>query len=124
MKKYLLLALSLAFLFTAFMAFQKSRPMEKNAPIYQEIKRYSPCYIDKRFGGLQIMSKTDENFKEKPSNMEVFHLLDFLEQQWGKEHLKLVENQLIVSDEKNATVATIPIINQEDRDFLYKFYGI
>ena len=85
MKNYLLIALSLGFTLILFTAFQEAKPTSKDAPIYKEIKNYSPYYVDKRFGGLQIMSKTDEDFKEKPTNMEVFHRLDALEKAWGKD---------------------------------------
>ncbi len=124
MKKYLLIALSLGFAVVAFTAFQKAKPVAKNAPIYQEIKNYSPYYIDKRFGGLQIMSKVDEAFKEKPTNMEVFHRLDALEKAWGKEHLKVVNSELVIIDKGGKELAKLPITTQEDSNFLHNFYGI
>jgi len=123
MKKYLVIALILGFTFITFVAFQEAKPTSK-APIYQEIKNYSPYYIDKRFGGLQLMSKTDPEFKEKPTNMEVFHRLDFLEKEWGKKHLKVIENQLIISDDNQSEIKKIPITNSIDNNFLHNFYGI
>jgi len=123
MQKYLFIALSLGLLLMAMIAFQKGKPTSK-APIYKELKEYSPYYIDKRFGGLQIMSKRDENFKEKPDNIEVFHRLDFLEKEWGKTHLKIEENQLIVLDDNGSELTKLPISTQLDSDFLHKFYGL
>lgn len=123
MKKYLLIALSLGFALVAFTAFQQAKPTSK-APIYQEIKLYSPYYIDKRFGGLQIMSKEDKEFKEKPSNMEVFHRLDILEKAWGKQHLKVVGSQLLVLDKSGQELTKLPITTQVDSNFLHSFYGI
>jgi hypothetical protein len=122
MKNYLFIALTLGLSFMAFMAFQKARPTPK-APIYTEIQNHSPYYIDKRFGGLQIMSKNDESFKEKPTNMEIFHRLEFLEKAWGKTHLKIVENRLTIEDDNHTTVTTLPL-NQEDSHFVHSFYGI
>ena len=49
------------------------------------------------------MSKTDKEFKEKPSNMEVFHRLEFLEKEWGKTHIKIIDNQVAIFDD-NQTV--------------------
>ncbi|MBU1667174.1 hypothetical protein KKC13_02080 [bacterium] len=124
MKKYLLIALSLGFAFIAFTAFQQAKPTAKNAPIYQAIKNYSPYYIDKRFGGLQILSKSDEAFKEKPNNMEVFHRLDTLEKNWGKEHMKVINNELLIFNKSGAQIAKLPIETQEDSNFVHNFYGI
>ena len=123
MQKYLFMAISLALLFMAMMAFQQGKPSPK-APIYKEIKKFSPYYIDKRFGGLQIMSKKDKDFKEKPDNIEVFHLLDFLEKEWGKTHLKIIDSQLIILDDNGTELSKLPINTKEDSDFVHSFYGI
>ena len=123
MKKYLFPALAIALTFMMVMAFQQAKPTPK-APIYKEVQKYSPYYLDKRFGGLQIMSKTDEKFKEKPTNMEVFHRLEYLEKEWAKTHLKIVENQVIISDNNGTEVVKLPIKTKEDSSFLHSFYGI
>jgi len=123
MRKYLFPALAIALTFMAITAFQQARPAPK-APIYKEVKKYSPYYIDKRFGGLQLMSKTDEDFKEKPTNMEVFHRLEFLEKEWAKTHLKVENSQLLVLDDNKTEITTITISNNEDEKFIHSFYGI
>jgi len=123
MKKYLFPALAIALTFMMVIAFQQAKPTQK-APIYKEVQKYSPYYLDKRFGGLQIMSKTDEKFKEKPTNMEVFHRLEYLEKEWAKTHLKIVENQVIISDNNGTEVVKLPIKTKEDSSFLHSFYGI
>jgi len=123
MQKYLFIALSMALLFMAMMAFQQGKPTSK-APIYVEIKKFSPYYLDKRFGGLQIMSKKDENFKEKPDNIEVFHRMEFLEKEWGKKHLKMVSNELIISDDNGTELVKLPISHKEDSAFIHRYYGI
>ena len=123
MQKYLFMALGLGLILMSVIAFQKGKPTPK-APIYKEVKEYSPYYLDKRFGGLQIMSKHDKEFKEKPVNVEVFRRLEYLEKAWGKEHLKIVENQLSILDENGSNLTTIPIKSQEDNNFLHTFYGI
>jgi hypothetical protein len=123
MKNYLFIALSIGLSLLAFMAFQQAKPLPK-APIYKEVQKYSPYYIDKRFGGLQIMSKEDTEFKEKPTNMEFFHRLEFLEKNWGKKHLTIDENRVIVKDNNGSQIATIDILHSEDRNFIHTFYGI
>jgi len=123
MKNYLFIALTLGMTFLAFMAFQEAKPSTKS-PIYKEIQKYFPYYLDKRFGGLQIMSKEDKEFKEKPVNMELFHRLEFLEKAWGKVHLTIKEKQVVVFDNNHTQIATIPLNNQEDTNFMHTFYGI
>ena len=107
----------------AFMAFQEAKPTPK-APIYKEIQKYSPYYIDKRFGGLQIMSKQDKEFKEKPSNMEVFHRLESLEKKWGQTHLKIEENVLIIHDDAGSVLKRVTLENPDESTFVHTYYGI
>ena len=123
MKKYLFFALLAGFTFVTIVAYQEAKPIAK-APIYQKIKEYSPYYIDKRFGGLQIMSKTDKEFKEKPSNMEVFHRLEFLEKEWGKTHIKIIDNQVAIFDDNQTELTKIPLSSKENSDFMNSFFGI
>ena len=123
MQKYLFMAIGLGLIFMSIIAFQEGKPSPKS-PIYKEVKKYSPYYLDKRFGGLQIMNREDENFKEKPTNIEVFHRLEYLEKAWGKEHLKIKEHQLTVLDNNGTDLTTIPINNEQDAQFIHSYYGI
>jgi len=123
MKTYLFIALTIGMTLMTIIAFQQARPTPKS-PIYKEIQNHSPYYIDKRFGGLQIMSKEDKEFKEKPSNMELFYRLEFLEKEWAKKHLKVVKNQIIITDSNGTQSAKITISTTEDQKFIHSFYGI
>ena len=123
MQKYLFMALGLGLILMSIIAFQEGKPTSK-APIYKELKKYSPYYLEKRFGGLQIMSKTDKEFKEKPKNIELFRRLDYLEKSWGKNHLKIVENKLTILDNNKTVITIVPIKSKEDSNFLHSFYGI
>ena len=124
MKKYIFWVLGIAFIIFGFSAYVQSVPETKNNRVYKEIKKYSPYYLDKRFGGLTIMSKEDKDFKEKPLNIEVFHRLDELEKDWGKLHLKLNVNKLVVIDNNSSTVAIIKLDNKDEIQFINRFYGI
>jgi hypothetical protein len=123
MKTYLFIALTIGMTLMAVVAFQEAKPTPK-APIYKEVQKYSPYYIDKRFGGLQIMSKEDKEFKEKPTNMELFHRLEFLEKEWAKNHLKVVDQRIVISDNNGTNSATINILTEEDAQFIHSFYKI
>jgi len=123
MKNYLFIALTIGMTLMAFFAFQQAKPTAK-APIYKEIQNYSPYFIDKRFGGLQIMSKEDKEFKEKPNNMELFHRLEFLEKEWAKKHLKIINRKVVITDNEGVELTSIDISNIEDENFIHSFYGI
>ena len=124
MRKYLIWALAAGFLVIGVTAFLESQPESKNKRVYQEVIKYSPYYIDKRVGGLNIKSREDEEFKEKPDNVEVFRRLDELEKAWGKTHLVLENFQLHILDNNGSTLTTFPLESQDEIDFIHRFYGI
>jgi len=122
--KYLLPALFLAFFVFGLAAFMQSKPSHKNARVYKIVQRYSPYYFDKRFGGLQIMSKEDPEFKEKPNNTTVFKEFERLEKAWGKRHLQLQNDQLIILDNNGTKQAALLLRNQDEINFVRQYYGI
>ena len=124
MKKILFIALSVAFLVFALAAYMQSRPAPKNKRIYHALKAYSPYYLEKRFGGLQIRSKADKEFKEKPTNMEVFHRLESLEKAWGKKHLRLENSHLIVHDLNGTQQGVIELKTPDEKAFVHTYYGL
>jgi len=124
MKKILFAALAAGFLFFGFSAYVQSQASPKNKRVYQAIHHYSPYYIEKRFGGLQLRSKTNKAFKEKPSNMEVFHRLDTLEQEWGKDHLQLENGAVVIRDKNGTTLGTVPLKTDKEKQFVHTFYGL
>ena len=123
-KKYLPIALFLGFLLFGLSAFLESKPSSKNARVYKSVQKYSPYYLDKRFGGLQIMNKEDASFKEKPNNMTFFKEFERLERTWGQKHLKIHDNMLIISDNNGTQLSTLPIQTQKEREFIHRYYGI
>ena len=124
LKKYLPFALILVFLSMAISAFIQSKPSHKNERVYTTVKKYSPYYTDQRIGGIQILSKEDADFKEKPDNMVLFKRLDELEKAWGQKHLKVENNILIILDNNGTQLSTLPLNTQEEINFTHTFYGI
>ena len=124
LRKYLPLVLFLAFLSLALLAFMSSKPRPKNARVYKAVQQYSPYYLDKRFGGLQIMSKEDKDFIEKPTNMTLFSEFSRLEREWGQTHLKIENNALIILDNNGTTQATLPLQKQEELNFIHSYYEV
>jgi len=124
LKKYLPLALVLGFFVFGLDAFFQSRPDAKNERVYKTVQQYSPYYLDKRFGGLQIMSKEDPDFKEKPTNMTLFNEFSRLEKEWAKTHLKLDNSNLIILDNNSTQISSLLLHTIEELDFVHNYYGI
>lgn len=115
--------LTLLFFFLGFQALQDAQPAKKSERIYNEIKVYMPYYLEKRVGGFQIMKKGSSE-KEKPPITEVYLRLDQLEEGWGKEHLKISNNDLIVMDKDGKEIAKIAFHLDEEKVWVKKFFGI
>lgn len=124
LKKYLPIALLLGFLALGLETFLESRPNPKNERVYKIVQQYSPYYMDRRFGGLQILSKEDPDFKEKPNNKELFKKFEGLEKKWGQKHLKIEGNSLIILDNNASQISSLTLQNQEELDFAYTYYGL
>jgi len=124
LRKYLPLALFAAFFALAILAFMSSKPSPKNERIYKTVQKYSPYYLDKRLGGLTIKSKEDEDFKEKPTNMTIFKEFERLERTWGKQHLTVENNTLIIRDNNGTTQATVPLQSNKELTFIHTYYEV
>jgi len=124
LKKYLPIALVLGFFFFGLEVFFQSRPDAKNERVYKTVQQYSPYYLDKRFGGLQIMNKEDPEFKEKPTNATLFKEFSRLEKEWAKTHLKLDNSNLIILDNNGTQISSLLLQNIEEIDFVHHYYGI
>lgn len=122
-KKGFFLGLLFAFFALGFIAIQKATPPAKADRIYKEIKVYSPYKFEKRMGGLAIVN-TRTGEKEKPNAADALYRMDDLDKQWGKKHLKIVANDVIVLGDHNQTVTKIFIKTTKERTWLHKFFGI
>ncbi|RUM74404.1 MAG: hypothetical protein DSZ12_05580 [Sulfurovum sp.] len=124
LRKYLPYALFLAFFSAAFIAFMQGRPTPKNARVYKAVQAYSPYYLDKRFGGLQILSKEDKKFKEKPNNATLFQEFERLEKEWAKTHLKFQNNTLVILNNTHKKVSQLRLKTPEEIAFVHRYYGL
>ncbi|MDP2893596.1 MAG: hypothetical protein Q8N78_04440 [Sulfurimonas sp.] len=122
-KKALIFGVIAASVVLGTLSMKRALPDAKEDRIYEAIKVYSPYVLEKRVGGLEIIDKRNGQ-KEKPSAAEVFHRQDELDKKWGKEYLKVENNELIVMGENNQTITRIFIENESERKFLKRFFGI
>ncbi len=123
MRNLMLLLLAVGFFLFGYLAMLESRPESKPRHLMKELTPYMPFKLEKRFGGLSIID-TRSGEKLKPSNEAVFHELDKLQRGWGKTHLRLDGENLIVTDDRNQTVATIRLKDEKERQFVHSFFGI
>ncbi|WP_345993064.1 hypothetical protein [Sulfurimonas sp. HSL-1716] len=112
-----------AFLVMGVVAMKQAMPEAKNPHMYKELKVYMPYTLEKTIGGLSIIDKRDGS-KESPSAADVMLRLDELEKNWGKKHLKVVDNDVVILNDANQSVAKIFIKDKKERAFLKRFFGI
>jgi len=124
LKKYLPAALFLGFLVFGLDALIQSKPSAKNARVYKTVQQFSPYYIDKRFGGLEIKNREDASFKEKPNNTTFFKEFERLEKAWGKKHLKMQNDLLVITDNNGTVIHTLPLQTKDEAEFIHTYYGI
>ena len=122
-KKGLIFGLLFGFLVLGILSMQRATPQHKEERMYKAIKVYSPYKLEKRMGGLTIVNKLTGE-KEKPSAAEVLHRLDELDQKWGKSHLVVRDNDVVILGDNNQTVVKIFIETEKERAFLKTFFGI
>jgi len=122
-KRGLFFGLIFAFLVMGFLAMERAMPEHKEARIYKELKVYMPYKLEQSVGGLTIIDKRDGT-KEKPSAAEVMLRLDELEKIWGKEHLTIADQNVVIMNDKNQSVMKIFIETEKERHFLKHFFGI
>ncbi len=122
-KKGLIFGFFFAFLVLGVLSMKRAMPEAKEERIYKAIKVYSPYQLEKRMGGLTILN-TQNGTKEQPASADIMHRLDEVQKEWGKSHLQVQNNEVIVSGENNQTVVRIFIENEKEREFLKSFYGI
>lgn len=122
-KKALIFGFFTAFLILGVVSLQRSMPASKEERIYKAIRVYSPYLMEKRIGGLTIVDKRNGE-KEKPSAEEVMLRMDELEKKWGKEYLRVENNEVVVMGENNQSLGRIFIETQQEREFIKNFFGI
>ena len=121
MSNMFIIGLTILFFVLGFNALKDAQPSHKNQRIYKELKKYIPYYLEKRIGGFSILSK-DDNIKEKPPITEVYSRLEQLEQGWGMEHLKIVNDDLIILDKNKTIIGKIPFKDLSEKVWVKKFF--
>ncbi len=123
MGKYLIIAFSVVFIGMGLRAFFDAQPEYHEKRVYMLLKPHIPYKLEKKVTGLRIRNtKTDEKIDPKASDL--YHVMDNLEKDWGEKHLRLTGDILTVVDDKNQTVETITLQNEDERDYIHNFFSL
>ncbi len=123
MSKNIAIWLGITFLFLAVVALIQSQPQHRDKRVYHILQPYIPYKIEKNMSGLFIRDTITKE-KIEPSNTEVYHVLDNLEKKWGKKHLRLENETLIIVDDANKTLKTVILRNKKEKAYIHDFFGL
>ncbi len=122
-KNLLIVAFFIIFMFLGLQALKQGMPSDKNERVYTILQKHMPYVVEKRAGGFSIKSKIT-GVKEKPPAKDIFLRLEQLEQQWGKEFLKLDKNILIVLDQNKKEVTKIFLETEDEKKWVKEYFQI
>ena len=112
--------LVVVFSYLSIMALVVNMPEKKDPAVMAKLEPYIPYEITKTIGGLDILDRrTDE--KLKIDNAKVFIAMDSFTKKWGKNHLRVENDTLIILDDANKTVDTMPLTPSQ-RVFVHQFF--
>ncbi len=123
MSNLLMLGFFLGFIIIGALAMKESMPATKDKRVYKALKAYMPYDLEKRIGGFYIVTKMTGD-KEKPPASEVMIRLDELEKEWGKSHLKLENETLIILDDEKKIVKKLILNDHLEVKWVKEFFGI
>jgi len=122
-KNLLIVAFFIIFMFLGLQALKEGMPSDKNERVYTILQKHMPYVVEKRAGGFSIKSKIT-GIKEKPPAKDIFLRLEQLEQQWGKEFLKLDKNILIVLDQNKKEATKIFLETEDEKKWVKEYFQI
>jgi len=117
------LILFILFLIGGTFLINKNLPKEKNERVYSLLQKYIPYELEKRIGGFSIVHK-NTGVREQPLSPQVMKRFSFLEQQWGKTHLRLERNILIILNNQDKIIQTLELKNKKEEDWIRNFFQI
>ena len=121
--KKLIWAFLFIFIFLSITTLLENMPAPKNKRIYEALMPYFPYKITKELGGVDIVDKrTGEDLDI--ANSKVYLAFDQKLKEWGKTHLRLEGNQLIVLDDEGREVKRIELKTQKELNWVKSFFGL
>jgi hypothetical protein len=118
--KRIVYLLMVVFAFLAISAFIVNMPEKKDPQVIEKIKPWFPYEMTKTIGGLDLIDKRTGD-KLKLDNAKVFLAYDNYLKKWGKTHLKLEGNRLLILDDEGNTVDSMEL-NPKQSAFVQQFF--
>ncbi|WP_201353658.1 hypothetical protein [Hydrogenimonas urashimensis] len=112
--------LMIVFAFLSISALIVNMPEKKDPDVIAKITPYFPYEMTKTFGGLDIVDKRTGE-KLKLDNAKVFLAYDHYLKKWGKTHLKLQENNLIILDDNGSRIDSMALTPKQ-LSFVREFF--
>ncbi len=100
------------FAFLALGALFVNMPEKKDPQVIAKIAPYFPYEITKTFGGLDLQDKRTGD-RLKLDNAKVFLAYDHYLKQWGKRHLELKDDTLIVLDDNGTPIDQMKLTSKQ-----------
>ncbi len=120
--KKLIWAMLAAFVFTSLAFFIVNLPAPKNKRIYEAILPYFPYKIKKELGGIDIVdTRTGKDLDI--ANAKVYQAYDSFLRKWGKKHLALQGNTLLIVDDQGKVLKKLQL-NQKERAWVEEFFKL
>ncbi len=121
MSKKLLVFIAITFLALSIGSLLVNMPEKKNIHIYNELKKYFPYKLKKELSGVDIVdSRTGKDLDI--DNAKVFLVYDDLLKKWGKEHIKLKGDILILYD--NDRILQKIKLTKEELGWVENFFNL
>jgi hypothetical protein len=121
MSNWFIGGLVIIFFVLSFQKFKDAQPEPRSERIYDEIRKFSPYYLEKRIGGFRIMMKGSSE-KEQPPIDQVWTRLDQLDKGWGFDHISIINNDVIIKDNNDKEITKIKLQTKEEKQWVEKFY--
>ena len=121
MSKKLLVFIAITFLALSIGSLLVNMPEKKNTHIYNELKKYFPYKLKKELSGVDIVdSRTGKDLDI--DNAKVFLVYDDLLKKWGKGHIKLKGDVLILYD--NDRILQKIKLTKEELGWVKNFFNL
>ncbi len=121
MSKKLLVFIAITFLVLSIGSLLVNMPEKKNTHIYNELKKYFPYKLKKELSGVDIVdSRTGKDLDI--DNAKVFLVYDDLLKKWGKGHIKLKGDVLILYD--NDRILQKIKLTKEELGWVKNFFNL
>ena len=118
--KKLVYVLMAVFAFLSISAFIVNMPEKKDPAVIAKLAPYFPYEITKTLGGLDLLDKRTGE-KLKLDNAKIYLAYDHYLKKWGKTHLKLEGDTLVILDDSAKPVDTMEL-DQKQLTFIKKFF--